>query len=159
MYDTLHSEIRSLYKKDVPQPADFGAFYPEIANALSSAGENTTEDVKRMLIILRSLIGALKTERTCNTHALKDLQQRGSNIEIFPLIIRNNLNELIRYRNAAAHKTRVPLGNYEALRTMYSLVAFVMWWLEELSTINWRWEKSKIIDVFVKNAENWVRYW
>jgi hypothetical protein len=153
LYDTLHSEIRSFYKKEPPQPADLNALYAEITDAFKVAGENNTEDVKRLLTMIRSMVGALKTERICNTHSLKDLQHKDNQISVFPLLIRNNLNELIRYRNAAAHKTRVPLGNYEALRTMYSLFAFVMWWLEELSLVNWRLERTDIIDAFIKKSE------
>ena len=53
----------------------------------------------------------------CVNVSLKELHARDRNaqLSVFPSYIRANMHELIRNRNAAAHKTRVPLGNYEAL--------------------------------------------
>jgi hypothetical protein len=58
-----------------------------------------------------------------------------------PMRIRDNLNEVIRNRNAASHKTRVPLGNFEALRTLFCLTSFLIWWRHEKSTIDWSQDK------------------
>jgi len=151
LYDTLNSEVKALYKKVPPQSANLDEIYKEITVAMTNAGTDLTEDVKRLLGLVRTLVNAIRAERVCAQSSIKELQNRdkNTNISIIPSYLRAIINELIRNRNAAAHKTRIPLGNYEALRTMYSLVALVMWWQGELALINWRSDKDTIIGALV----------
>lgn len=152
VYDALNNDVRALYKKQPPPPANLDDIYKELTGAMKEAGADPAGDVSRLLALVRTVVNALKAERTCTAAAIKELQlrEKPSQLCVFPRYLRANITELIRNRNAAAHKTRIPLGNYEALRTMYSLVSVVMWWQAELALINWRADKEAIIDNLVK---------
>lgn len=153
LYDSLHTEIKILYKKEPPQLSDLSVVYNEINDILKRIGGNHDDDLRQVLTLVRSLVNTIKNDRNYVSYHFKELQNREFQVSVFPKEIRSHINEIIRNRNAAAHKTRVPLGNYEALRTMYALVAFVMWWRDEVSAIDWRTGKLNIIDSFVKKSE------
>lgn len=151
-YDSLHSEIRALFRKAPPKPADLNGLYERVNAALAMSTSGNNEMTTVTLGLIRDVISAIKSERASTQDTIRQMRDHDAQITIFPPIVRNNLNDLIRYRNAAAHKTRVPLGNYEALRALYSLVSFVMWWQEAIDGIDWHASRDDIISKFIKDA-------
>ena len=58
-----------------------------------------------------------------------------------------NLNELLKWRNAASHNSRVPLGAHEADRTLYCLVSVITWWQQQLAKVDWTKSKIEVVDL------------
>ncbi|MDI1484855.1 hypothetical protein [Polyangium sp. y55x31] len=152
LYDHLHSEVRSLFKKEPAKPADLDSLYGKVNAAIKASDSGAAESSLRTLEVVRDVITAIKVERIFAQDQLRQTRDHDTHVSVFPAIVRTNLNDLIRYRNAAAHKTRVPIGSYEALRTLYSLVSFVTWWQEALANIDWHVGRNEIIAQLVKDA-------
>ncbi|WP_437567871.1 hypothetical protein [Sorangium sp. So ce542] len=152
LYDCLHSEVRNLFRKAPPKSADLNELYGKVNEALKASASGSAEMTTIALVLIRDVINAIKLERASTQDAIRQMRDHDAQVTVFPPLIRANLNDLIRYRNAAAHKTRVPLGNYEALRALYSLVSFAMWWQESIEGIDWHASRDDIIAKFVKDA-------
>ncbi len=152
LYDCLHVELNNLFKKEPSKPADFGPIYDSIGKALKEITADNSHKGNRSLEIIRDVLTALRIDRAHTDDILRRMKDHETHISVFPAVIRQNINELIRYRNAAAHKTRVPIGNYEALRMLYTLLTFVMWWQETLNAVDWSLTKDAILQWFMENA-------
>lgn len=76
--------------------------------------------------------------------------------EFFPLIIKINLEDLIRYRNAISHRSLDPIGSFEALKSIYCSFSIVLWWDEEKKKIDWTKDQKDIIKQFVQAAKSYT---
>jgi hypothetical protein len=66
--------------------------------------------------------------------------------------LRSNTIELIKYRNVTAHKSRVTIGEYEALRAVYCCVTLVLWFNKIKKGINWANSKEDILSGVINSS-------
>ena len=87
----------------------------------------------------------IKEDKKNTKSIIKSLEKKEMTHSIFPKYLRENINDLIRYRNATSHKSRIPIGNYEALRTVYCCITLLMWWDNEKKATNWKDDEEIIL--------------
>jgi len=80
---------------------------------------------------------------------MKSSQKRES-LSVFPSKIRDEMDELIMYRNAISHRSRIPIGSFEAVKSIYYISSLIIWWNDEKGLINWEEEPDKIIEEIVR---------
>ena len=80
----------------------------------------------------------IKEDKKHTMSTIEVLEKKRVTYSVFPKYLKENINELIRYRNATSHKSRIPIGNYEALRTVYCCITLLMWWINEKRSIIWK---------------------
>ncbi|PIT89429.1 MAG: hypothetical protein COU27_00455 [Candidatus Levybacteria bacterium CG10_big_fil_rev_8_21_14_0_10_36_7] len=146
LQDTIARKANKLLKKENSKP-DNQEVLKEI-NKLNGRKKLNSEVLK----LIRSL--ALNMEK--NTDYLErviDSEVRKSDeIKLFPAYLKDCLNELTRYRNSTSHKSRVPIGEYEALRALYATFYLYQWWIDERSRLDWKKSKEEIlIDLITEN--------
>lgn len=71
---------------------------------------------------------------------------------LFPSLIKANLEDIIRFRNAVSHRSLDPIGSFEALKSIYCCFSLTMWWDEARKAINWEDTPEGIIKQFVASA-------
>ncbi len=141
IYDLIHSKIRQTFKvKSTPVP-DINPLYDNINKLIDDDCNDNIEVTK----LFRDLLNYVKDDKKHTKSMINSLEKKEMIYSIFPKNLRENINELIRYRNATSHKSRIPIGNYEALRTVYCCITLLMWWINEKKTIEWKDEQEIIL--------------
>ncbi len=146
LIDELNNRAALKFKKKAESPPDMGALFPEIKAAV----ENPNLSVAQSVELLRKLL-ALTIES--NKHCLNRIEKIGRpdpRYQIWTNATNYAVTELIRYRNAASHKSRIPIGPMECRRAAYSFVVLIRWWLNERSVINWNTTPDEIIRACVE---------
>lgn len=139
--DELHIKAIAKIKKKEDTPPDLSLIYPEIKAAI----EDVNLTAARSLELLRKV---LTTTIESNKHILSRVDKIGKQekkISIWPDNVNHAVTELIRYRNAASHKSRIPIGPMECRRAAYSFVVLIRWWLRERTLIDWSKNPDEII--------------
>lgn len=144
IYDLLHNEIKLVFKPEKTQPSD----YKDILNKIKDLNKNSDDFQKNVENLLRSLVTNINKDKNHTSEKIKDIIQDSNKTSIFPKSIQENFDELLRYRNAASHKTRVPIGDYESIKTLYCLYTIINWW--NLQKENTDWSEDPLI--ILKNA-------
>lgn len=145
LYDLIQAKTAKLFQKAPLQPPDIDEMYKAINEQLGQVQSDTPPTTTDALKLLRQTITLIKEERAYNRELAKEGQKQPSGTSIFLARLRENINDLIRFRNAASHKSRVPLSDYEALRTLHCLISLVVWWHAELRAIDWSDGQETII--------------
>lgn len=120
-------------------------------NLLSDKSE--TDDVKRnkdTLELIREVLLFIQDDKKHTTYLINNINKKESRVSLFPEHIRENINELIRYRNATSHNSSVPIGQYEAQRMVYCCITLIMWWKKEKDSINWKDDQMTIIEKVIE---------
>lgn len=150
-YDQIHSSIQKLFQPEPKKLSDITPVYNEIKQRLTEADVDPNALLnKETLKLIRTVLNMVREDREYFQDRIQNINKRSETISVFPKYLRDNLNELIRHRNAAAHKTRVPIGPYEALRTVYCLISLYLWWDAEKKAIDW---KEDAVTILKKSIE------
>jgi hypothetical protein len=120
--------------------------YKEITVALEDAKSNPRHRKdKECFELIRKVLNIIKDDRELFERRMDKVKDSPKRISIFPLELRDNMTDLIRFRNAVSHRTMIPIGSYEALRSVYCLMSLVMWWGKEKEAIQWESSPEAII--------------
>lgn len=145
LLDEIQRRVGTLFKAPEPEISDVANLYKEVKEGLEGSGDKG----EIALQIIRALIGNFHNADKLLFGKIDKVNRPEKKHSIFPARIQNLLNDLIRYRNAAAHKSRVPIGPYEARRSAYCLVVLFMWWDSEKAKVSWNSDVQQIIKDFV----------
>jgi hypothetical protein len=152
-YDSIEQKINKLFLKEPMVKPDSNSLYSRINEEIKIASTQPNETVN-ILILLRDFLGFIKHNNLYLSSQIDELEKRPRNHSIFPNKIREDILDLLRYRNATAHKSRIPIGNYEALKSIYCCSCVILWWIEEKRCIDWRLTKDEILKQLVeKNSK------
>jgi len=91
---------------------------------------------KEIIELLRKVLNVITEDRDAFKRKVDRLKESPKKLSVFPPELRDNITDLVRHRNAVSHRTMVPIGSYEALRSVYCLMSLVMWWGKEKTVIN-----------------------
>jgi len=149
IYDQFHQRLKELLS---PKPLELSQLDPiyKLLNELQKspvAGAKGSADV--LIGSVRDVLNIIKSDRKFFLDRIDSSNKLSKRISVFPDWLHDNLMELIRNRNAASHKTRIPLGRFEALRTLYCLSAFALWWREQKDNTNWALDSLEILKLAV----------
>lgn len=143
----IHKKIDDLFPQIKPTQKSLDSIYEKIRNLDATSNTETLKPVLRDLVVL------MQEDRKHYGRRLDEIIKPSSKQTPFPHRISENLNELLKWRNAASHNSRVPLGAHEADRTLYCLVSLVTWWQEQLVEVDWSKSKIEIIESLLKAAK------
>ncbi|MGM9425790.1 hypothetical protein [Hydrogenophaga sp. MI9] len=139
--DELHARAAALFKrKEEPLP-DVAVMYPELKAAIEDPQLSPAKSVE----LLRRLVTLMVEVHKHTNVRIDRFGKPERKILIWPEIVNNAVNELIRYRNAASHKSRIPIGPMECRRAAFSFVVLIRWWLKERTLIDWNKSPLEIL--------------
>jgi hypothetical protein len=145
-YDHIHGRIRKMFDRSPRTHEPLDAIFAELAQSICDAEESPPKkSVADVLRIVRKVASIIQLDRACLGEQLDSIRRTSSDLSCFPKQLRDQLTDLIRFRNAVSHKTRIPIGEYEALQSMHCFVNFVMWWNEENRVIDWTDDQRTIL--------------
>ncbi|MFZ1518566.1 MAG: hypothetical protein WAU11_07315 [Ignavibacteriaceae bacterium] len=146
IYDLIHSSIHKITQPTQKISPDPKPIYTKLKAIQLNIESNPTNNYSvEILNVIRELVTMIKDERNYLKQQFSLNDKKAEIKSIFPKPLRDNLTELIKNRNAASHNSRVPIGAYEALRTVYDLVSLYMWWESEKEMIDWNNTKEEIL--------------
>ena len=138
IYDSIHTNIQKKFIiKTVPNP-EINPLYDNINKLIDKDSDGDVNISIEILKISRDVLNYIREDKTHTMSTIESLEKKGVTYSVFPKYLKENINELIRYRNATSHKSRIPIGNYEALRTVYCCITLLMWWINEKNSMNWK---------------------
>lgn len=111
-----------------------------------------TPDSAALSPALRELIQIIQDDRHYFGKRIDELSKPVNRRTVFPPKVGDTLNELLKWRNAASHNSRIPLGAHEADRTLFCLVTLISWWQKQLATLDWTKSRVAIIETLVAAA-------
>lgn len=152
-YDEISKNVSDLFPSQSRDPkTNIEDLFVEIDSILTKDMSTYNPKIQsEELEIIRKILHSMKEQNRHTEDLIKKAFHPDNKVSIFSKGIQANFNELLRYRNATSHKSRIPIGPYEATRTIYCAVNLIIWWKEERSKIDWSKSKEDIIKEFVKN--------
>lgn len=149
LVDEIHSRSNAaLTKKEEAQP-DLTGLFGEIKKAI----EINSPDPRHSLEIMRKLLAQVIES---NRHLQVRIDKMGRverRVTVFPDKVGHLLTELIRFRNAASHRSRIPIGPYECRRSAYAFVVLYTWWERERKAVDWtKQPKEILVECIQRNA-------
>jgi hypothetical protein len=127
-------------KKDDPAP-DPSVLYPELKAAIEDPNLTAAKAVE---LVRRVLTSSLEASKYTNDR-INRIGKPDRKVLIWPELVNNAVVELIRCRNAASHKSRIPIGPMDCRRAAFSFVVLVRWWFKERTQINWSMSPDEIL--------------
>jgi RNA-binding protein YhbY len=149
LLDEIHSRAGQVLVKKEDSPPDLASLFPDIKKAL----ETEATDQKHGLEVMRRMLAQV-IESNKHLHGRIDKIGRVERrVSVFPDKVAHLLTELIRFRNAASHRSRIPIGPYECRRSAYAFVVLYTWWDRERKAIDWTKPPREILlDCIHRNA-------
>lgn len=146
MYDQIQIKIqKGLSSENISPTIELGNLFTEtntILEKIQSPGINVQMET---LELIRKVLQLIKEQNEFTRDLIKKKLSSETTISVFPRKIQSNLNELIKYRNAISHKSRIPIGKYEATRTFFCVMTLLIWWNNERRLIDWEEPDYEII--------------
>lgn len=139
--DDINVNIEALFEKKSDSPPDFSTLYISIKEAINSNEDKSIAALEN----IRALISLSIESNKFLTSKIDNIGKPKKKNSAFPERVFKAINELIKFRNASSHKSRIPIGPYEATRSIYSLIIFMLWWESEKEAINWEKTTNEII--------------
>ena len=146
VFDLINRRVSDKFKKPPKPTPDVNPIFERIRELLSNAPTTpSTKDHENILKVLRDMMNLIKDERARMFELISDISKEPINASLLPKSLRENMIDLIRYRNAVSHRSRVVIGSYEALRSVYICVTLMLWWSAEKRITNWSATQEEIV--------------
>lgn len=139
IFDLLHKQIKDIISPRKETLTELSTIYEKIKKIEESASREA------LRAVLRDVTNTIKSDRLYFSQKIDDISKRDLKLSVFPKQLLGNIDELIRNRNAASHKTRVPIGRFETLRTLYCLTSLALWWQSVKKATQWADDRDTII--------------
>lgn len=172
--DLLIQIYETLFRDEVPKGLSMGQMYDQIqinikkrisegvspTIELNNLFDETNSNLKKLqsqdnvqnetLMLIRKMLQYTKEQNEITRDIIKKKLSSEITISVFPRKIQMNLNELLKYRNAISHKSRIPIGKYEATRTVFCVMTLLIWWNNERKQIEWEDSEEEIINKIIE---------
>jgi hypothetical protein len=149
IYDQFHQKLKELLAPKQLELAQLDSHYKSLSELQKLPASSASKATDALIASIRDVLNTIKSDRKYFLDRIESSTKQTKRISVFPDWLHDNLMELIRNRNAASHKTRIPLGRFEALRTLYCLSAFSLWWREQKDQTNWALDSLEILKLSV----------
>lgn len=155
LYYKIQKQVDEVVAPDRQEAnVDYNSLFKEIENIISNIGTSTDEETHRKTLdTLRRFIHQQKDKNSYLKGLIKQSVNPERNMSIFPRERSAKINELLRYRNAIAHKSKIPISKYEATRSVYCCFTLYCWWKETLETVDWTNSKEEVIKFLVDESK------
>jgi len=149
LVDEIHNRSAQAFSKKEEPPPDLALLFGEIKKAI----EADEPEARHSLEITRKLLVQIIES---NRHLQARIEKIGRierRVSVFAEKVAHLLTELIRFRNAASHRSRIPIGPYECRRSAYAFVVLYTWWERERKAIDWmKQPKDILIECIQRNG-------
>lgn len=145
--ERLHKRVEELLSQPKPTQKSPDHVYDQI-KALESAVESDA-----LKPILRDLLALLLDDRQYYSRRIDEATKPISRKSVFPANVADRLNELLKWRNAASHNSRIPLGSHEADRTLFCLIGVITWWQGRLAKLDWSLDRNQLVEQLLLEAK------
>lgn len=144
--DEILTRAASRFRKKEEAPPDFSSLYPELKAAIeepAATGVRALELTRKLLSLVQEMHKSLNIK-------IDKIGKPEQRFTVWPERVNYAINELIRYRNASSHKSRIPIGPVECRRSAYSFVVLLRWWLHERTLFDWSKSPEEILRASVE---------
>lgn len=146
--DLLNKNVSLFFKKGNIGLPDIYFLYESIKFLL----KNKNIESRDILKLDREIINFVKDSTRYQLNLITKLGNKTTNYNVFPLKLRDNLDELIKYRNSISHKSRIPIDDFESIKSIYACFSLYRWWKNEKKVIDWSDSKEDIIKKVVDRS-------
>ena len=154
LYDLIEQKTNKLFAKKIVEKPDSKPIYSKINEKIEKISTIPVPPVE-ILLLLRELTTINKQNEVFLSMKIEEIEKRNSSRSIFPKNIKEDILDLLRYRNAISHKSRIPIGEYETIKSIYCFSCVILWWINEKSIVDWRLSKEDILKQLTsKNLKN-----
>lgn len=141
LFDLINNKIQKKFEAVQPKELNADDIYEEIKKLT----EKENPETKDLLIVIRNLLTFTKNAKKQLSSTIDSLYNKKETLSVFPPRIIENISELIKNRNAISHRSRIPIGEYEAIRSVYCCITLILWWENEKKLIDWKEDPDQII--------------
>lgn len=176
--DLLIQIYETLFRDEVPKGLSMGQLFDQIQTKIKKQiSEKTTETIEldslfdetnlnlrrlksqdnvqeEILTQIRKILQYTKEQNEITRDLIKKKFSTEISNSVFPKKIQMNFNELLKYRNAISHKSRIPIDKYEATRTVFCVMTLLIWWNNERKLIEWNDSEEGIINKIIERNRN-----
>lgn len=145
--ERLHKRVEELLPQAKPIQKSPDPIYEKIKTLSSTTNSDELKP------ILRELLSLLIDDRQHYLRKIDEATKPTSRKSIFPTTVADKLNELLKWRNAASHNSRIPLGSHEADRTLFCLISVITWWQDRLANLDWSLDRDQLIGQLLQEAK------
>lgn len=78
-----------------------------------------------------------------------------TDFSVFPEIVQLSLEDVISYRNNASHKSTIPIGPLESLKSVYGSLSLLIWWNSQKITIDGTKTQQEVLDLFIQSSKTY----
>lgn len=172
--DCLTQIYETIYRSPVPRKMMLGPLRQKISEAARNRDikeidhqgvvrlldeyktNNKTDPIRLADINSKLLLRYIDEKYKKIDTRVDNIEGEMKNDEFFPSIVKMNLEDIIRFRNAVSHKSLDPVGSFEALKSIYCSFSLVVWWDEEKKKIDWNQNQKDIVKQFVALAKDYT---
>lgn len=144
LYDAIDTETKKCFPSKVIEKPDIDVIFTHI-NELNKEGTEKHSTNEQMVSILREIVHFIKEDSKFIIEHTEKREKKNDSHILFPRKIRDNINDIIKYRNAVSHNSRIHIGYYEALKTAYYCITLIRWWQTEQEKIDWDKNPEEIL--------------
>lgn len=147
LFNEIQMMVKEIVAPDRPKVnIDYQSLFKDIEKIISGIGTVPSEEThKETLQVLRKFIHQQKTKNTYLKESIERSHTAETNTSIFPRKISSKIYELLRNRNAIAHKSKISIGNYEAVRSVYCCFTLYCWWRETVESVDWTKDREEVL--------------
>jgi len=141
----LLDEINRRTAEKVPRKEDIRPDMSHIYSEIKGVVEDDDRDNKKVLSVMRNM---LTSAIDSNKYIMAKIDRFGrpeKRVSVFSDYLTQMVNEIIRYRNAASHRSRIPIGPYECNRSAYAFVVLHQWWARQKRSVDWNKSADEIV--------------
>ena len=149
MFDQIRLNPKKKISKEISPAIELNDLFDETNSNLEILKSQDNVQ-KETLMIIRKMLHYVKQQNEITKDIIKKKLSQEISTSVFPKKIQMNLNELIKYRNAISHKSRIPIAKYEATRTVFCVMALLIWWNNEKQLIEWHDSEEEIINKIIE---------
>lgn len=150
LYDLIERKNNILFGKR-PNKPESDTLFAKINEKLNDTTLDHIDNAE-VLELFREILEYIKQNNSYLSTKIELLDAKHYSNSIFPSNIREDIIDLLRYRNATSHKTRDFIGDYETLKSIYCFASVILWWINEKECIDWKMQKEEILKQLISKS-------
>lgn len=119
--------------------------FGKLNKMLAEGPKFSKKNMRQLVALQKTILKHLERDREWLKAETEPDTPRRSGVSIFPQRLRENIVELISYRNATAHRTRTTIDDHESLRSAYCCVSLALWWERTHDTLDFDKSSPEIL--------------
>lgn len=152
LYDQIHIKIKEELGSETEKNIDFSKYSDEIFDKIRKIERVDKYPSEDIISILRDLVKLTKEIHSITESKIKDIQKPKHGISIFNKQLKDNIGDVIKYRNATSHRSHILIGDYEAIKSVYGCITLILWWTKQKEAIDYDEKPNEILKKIVNGS-------